>query len=112
LVSASNSHNIISGLSEEALVQHPSDCEIFRFSSQFKADEIYDLVIHLGLNVTEWEDMRDDHPCNIEVVKCLILIKWREQNTGIFRDLAEALTAIDVPKHMLCQVVIKLVNTV
>jgi hypothetical protein len=112
LVSASNSHNIISGLNEEALVQHPSDREICRFSSQFKADEIYRLVIHLGLNVNEWEDMRDNYPCNIEVVKCLILIKWREQNTGIFRDLAEALTEIDVSKHTLCQVVIKLVNTV
>jgi hypothetical protein len=94
------------------LVQHPSDREICRFSSQFKADEIYRLVIHLGLNVNEWEDMRDNYPCNIEVVKCLILIKWREQNTGIFRDLAEALTEIDVSKHTLCQVVIKLVNTV
>ena len=94
------------------MVQHPSDREICRFSSQFKAEEIYELVIHLGLSVTEWENMKYNHPRNIEVVKCLILIKWREQNTGIFRDLAEALTAMDVAKHMLCQVVIKLLNTV
>ena len=112
MVSASNSHNIISGLSEEALVQHPSDRELCRFSSPFTAVEMHDLVIHLGLNETDWKNMRDNHPRNTEVVNLHILIKWREQNTGIFRDLAEALTAMDVTKHMLCQVVIKLVNTV
>ena len=94
------------------MVQHPSDREIGRFSNQCNADMIRKLVIHLGLPVNEWNDMREDHPNSIKVVKFLILIKWREQNTGIFRDLAEALTAMDVTTHKLCQVIIKLLNTV
>ena len=94
------------------MVQHPSDREIGRFSNQFNTDMIRKLVIHLGLSASEWKNMREDHPCNTVVVKFLILIKWREQNTGIFRDLAEALTAMGVTTHKLCQVIIKLLNTV
>ena len=84
--------------------QTPSDSEIFRFSDQFDTDKIRELVIHLGLTVIEWKKMKENHPHNIEVVNFLILIKWRERKTGTFRDLAEALTAMDVTTHRLCQV--------
>ena len=104
LVSASNSHNIISGLSEEALVQNPSDSEILRFSDLFDHNVMYDLVLHLGITDKEWKDMEKDHSYSIAVVKFLILIKWREKKTGIFRDLAKALTAIGFTSHILCQV--------
>jgi len=86
------------------LVQNPSDCEIIRFSDQFDTDMIYDLVKHLGITDKEWKDMEKDHSYSIAVVKFLILIKWREKKTGIFRDLAEALTAMGVTTHTLCQV--------
>jgi hypothetical protein len=91
---ASNSHNIISGLSPDALGQKPSDSEILRFSDQFDTDVIRKLVTELKLPVNEWKDMREDHPYSIAVVKFLILIKWRERKTGIFRDLNEAVTEI------------------
>ena len=84
--------------------QPPSDSEILRFSVLFGTDEIRDLVVHLGLSVIEWNNMKENHPHNIEVVNFLILIKWRERKTGIFRDLAKALTAMDVTTHKLCQV--------
>jgi malonyl CoA-acyl carrier protein transacylase len=74
------------------LDQMPSDSEIIRFSDQLDSDMIRKLVIHLGLSVIEWENMRVNHPHNIELVKFLILIKWREKKTEIVRDLAEALT--------------------
>jgi len=104
LVSTSNSYNIISGLSEDALDQHPSDHEILRFSDQFDSDMMYDLVLHLGISDNEWTDMRDDHPRNITMVKFLIMIKWRETKSGIFRDLDTALEKIEVNAHKLCQV--------
>jgi hypothetical protein len=103
-VSASNFHIIISGLSEDALGQKPSNSEILRFSGQFDTDMIRELVIHLGISVNEWEEMREDHPYSIAVVKFLILIKWTERKTGIFRDLTEAVTAMGVTTHKLCQV--------
>ena len=92
--------------------QHPSDCEILRFSDQFRTNEIRELVIHLGLSVNEWEDMREDHPHNIAMVKFLILIHWREKKSGIFRDLATALSDMKVTTHTLCQVSTGSINKV
>jgi hypothetical protein len=94
------------------LGQKPSDSEILRFSDQFDTNMIRELVIHLGLSVNEWKDMREDHPYSIAVVKFLMLIKWRERKTGIFRDLTEAVTAMGVSTHKLCQVGKELLNTV
>ena len=84
--------------------QKPSDYEILRFSDQLDTDMIRKLLIHLGLSANEWKEMREDHPYRIAVVKFFILIKWREKKTGIFRDLAKALTAMGVTTHKLCQV--------
>ena len=84
--------------------QKPSDSEIIRFSDQFDTDKIRELIMHLGISVKEWKDMREDHPHNIAMVKFLILIKWREKTSGIFRDLYTALGKMDVKTHPLCQV--------
>ena len=92
--------------------QNPSDSEILRFSDQFDTDQIRELVIHLGLSVNEWKDMREDHPHNIAMVKFLILIQWKEKKSGIFRDLATALTAMNVTTHTLCQVSTGSINKV
>ena len=108
----SNFHNIISGLSEDALDQNPSDSEILRFSDQLDTDEIRELVIHLGLSVKELKNMREDHPQNIAMVKFFILIHWREKKSGIFRDLARALSDMKVTTHTLCQVSTGSINKV
>ena len=109
---ASNSHNIISGLSENALGQKPSDSEILRFSDQFDADVIHKLVIYLGLPDNEWKDTKENHPQNIKMAKFLILIQWRKSKSGIFRDLAKALTTMEVTTHKLCQVSTGSINKV
>ena len=109
---ASNSHNIISGLSPDALGQKPSDCEILRFSDKFDPADIRKLVIYLGLPVNEWKDIREDHPHNIKMAKFLILIQWRKSKSGIFRDLAKALTTMEVTTHKLCQVSTGSINKV
>ena len=86
------------------MLQNPSDCEILRFARHIESDVIHDLVIHLGITGREWKNMKNDHPYSIAVVTCRILITWRERKTGTFRDLAEALTAMGVTTHKLCQV--------
>jgi hypothetical protein len=101
---ASNSHNIISGLSPDALGQKPSDSEILRFSDKLDLYDIRKLVIYLGLPDNEWKEIREDHPLNIEMAKFYILIQWRESKSGIFRDLETALKIMDVTTHKLCQV--------
>ena len=92
--------------------QKPSDSEILRFSDQFDTDKMRELVIHLGISVNEWNNMREDHSYSIAVVKFLILIKWRERKNGNFRVLTEAVTAMGVTTHKLCQVGTELLNTV
>jgi hypothetical protein len=94
------------------LRQKPSDSEILRFSDQFDTDKMRELVIHLGITVNEWNNMREDHSYSIAVVKFLILIKWRERKNGNFRFLTEAVTAMGVTTHKLCQVGTALLNTV
>jgi hypothetical protein len=44
------------------------------------------------------------HLYSSAVVTFRILIAWRDRKTGTFRDLAEALTAMGVTTHKLCQV--------
>ena len=101
---AFNSHNIISGLSEDALDQSPSDSEILRFSDQFDHTMMYNLVLHLGITDQEWKDMEYNHPGNIAVVRFLIMAKWREAKSGKFRDVFAALEKMKVDEHQLCQV--------
>ena len=84
--------------------QMPSDSEIIRLSDQLDTDMIRKLVIHLGLTMVEWQNMRENYQHNSEALNFFILIRWREKKTGIFRDLDEALATICVTNHKLCQV--------
>jgi hypothetical protein len=94
------------------LGQKPSDSEILRFSDQLDTDDICKLVIHLGLPNKEWTKIRENHPYNIEMAKFFILIQWRESKSGIFRNLAKALTTMEVTTHKLCQVSTGSINKV
>ena len=84
--------------------QNPSDSEILRFSDQLDHNMMYKLVILLGITDKEWKDMEYNQQHNIEMVKFLLLIKWRENNHGIFRDLDTALGEMELEAHPLCQV--------
>ncbi|XP_071122883.1 uncharacterized protein [Mytilus edulis] len=91
------------GLQKGAMNQMPSDIELQRFASRCDETTIRELAIHLGMSHQEWEDLR----CNfnrIEVVKYRILVNWREKYSGKFRNIAKALTDMDLPTHKLCQI--------
>ena len=92
--------------------QNPSDSEILRFSDQLDPTEMYKLVILLGITDKEWKNMEYNHPHNIEMVKFLLLIKWRENKHGIFRDLDTALGEMELKAHLLCQVSTGSINKV
>ena len=92
--------------------QKPSDSEILRFSDQLDSDEIRKLVIYLGLPDKEWTKIREDHQHNIEMAKFFILIQLRKSKSVIFRNLATALTTMEVTTHKLCQVSTGSINKV
>jgi hypothetical protein len=73
---------------------------------------MHELVILLGITNNEWKNMECDHPHNIAMVKFRILIKWREKEYGIFRDLDTVLKELGVKAHVLCQVSTGLINKV
>ncbi|XP_063407832.1 uncharacterized protein LOC134691311 [Mytilus trossulus] len=91
------------GLGDDALNQIPSDVELQRFSSGCDESTIQKLAIHLGMTLKEWEKLVTDYRW-IDIVKYRILVNWREKNSGRFRNLAKALTDMDVSTHYLCQV--------
>ncbi|XP_063419404.1 uncharacterized protein LOC134702429 [Mytilus trossulus] len=91
------------GLRDDALNQIPSDVELQRFSLGCDESTIQTLAIHLGMTLKEWEKLVTDYRW-IDIVKYRILVNWREKNSGRFRNLAKALTDMDVSTHTLCQV--------
>ncbi|XP_071143594.1 uncharacterized protein [Mytilus edulis] len=92
------------GLSDDALNQRPSDTELLRFSMKCASSQMYKLVTYLEMS-EEWEDITHNYPNNIKVAKFLVLSKWKEmKEESNFKDLAEALTNMDISTHVLCQV--------
>ncbi|VDI64028.1 Hypothetical predicted protein, partial [Mytilus galloprovincialis] len=92
------------GLSDDALYQRPSNTELLRFSMKCASSQMYKLVTYLEMS-EEWEDITHNYPNNIKVAKFLVLSKWKEmKEESNFKDLAEALTNMDISTHVLCQV--------
>ncbi|XP_063417181.1 uncharacterized protein LOC134699512 [Mytilus trossulus] len=92
------------GLHEDALIQIPSDIELQRFSSRFDETTIRELAIHLGMALQEWDDLKSNNPRCVQIVKYRILVNWRENCSGTFKNMWNALTKMELTTHMLCQV--------
>ncbi|CAC5382747.1 unnamed protein product [Mytilus coruscus] len=90
------------GLSEDALNKIPSDIELLRFSTNFKLDQINELVSYLNLS-KKWDEIKCNNPNNIAAANFLVLSKWKERKMK-FKDLEEALIKMKISTHDLCQV--------
>ncbi|XP_063397032.1 uncharacterized protein LOC134681339 [Mytilus trossulus] len=91
------------GLNEGALGQKPTDIELQRFVSPCDVTTVYELAIHLGMTLKEWEELRENYD-RIEIVKCRILVNWRDRYKGKFSDIEKALSDMKCNLHMLCRV--------
>ncbi|CAG2239290.1 unnamed protein product [Mytilus edulis] len=98
-----NNEENCQGLNEGALGQKPTDIELLRFVSPCDVTTVYDLAIHLGMTKQEWEELRENYD-RIEIVKCRILVNWRDRYKGKFSDIAKALSDMKCNLHMLCRV--------
>lgn len=93
-----------SGLSDDALSKIPSDIELLRFSTKYPLNQMFELVTYLEM-CEEWEAIKYNNGDRIEVAKFLVLTKWKQMKAGSnFQALAEALTTVNISKHLLCQV--------
>ena len=98
------------GLDTKDLTLCPTDQHLARLAGLVPYEQFYELVIHLGLTNVSWKNIIDRYrEYDLKVVNFVALCEWRQQKykdleTTSFKDLSDALTAIDHHRHVLCQV--------
>ena len=98
------------GLDTKDLTLCPTDQHLVRLAGLVSYDNFSELVIHLGLSNISWKNIIDRYrEYDLKVVNFVALCEWRQQKykdleTTSFKDLSDALTAIDHHRHVLCQV--------
>ncbi|XP_076116488.1 uncharacterized protein LOC143083957 [Mytilus galloprovincialis] len=92
------------GLSEDALSQIPSDSELLRLSVNCETRMLHELALHLGMEEMVWNEMEDNYPGNIQIVKFLTLMHLKENDELRFTDLDKGLREIEITPHKLCVV--------
>ena len=98
------------GLDTNDLTLCPTDQHLVRLAGLVPYREFDELVIHLGLSKVSCNNIIDRYrEYDLKVVNFVALCEWRQQKykdleTTSFKDLSDALTAIDHHRHVLCQV--------
>ncbi|XP_076116837.1 uncharacterized protein LOC143084309 [Mytilus galloprovincialis] len=65
---------------------------------------LHDLALHLGIEEMVWNDMEDNYPGNIQIVKFLTLMHLKENDEIRFTELDKGLRKIEITPHKLCVV--------
>ena len=101
---------LTAGLDTKDLTLCPTDQHLVRLAGLVPHGKFYELVIHLGLSSISWKNMIDRYrEYDLKVVNFVALCEWRQQTykdmeTTSFKDVSDALTAIDHQRHVLRQV--------
>jgi hypothetical protein len=101
---------LTAGLDTNELGLCPTDQHLVRLAGLVPFDQFYKLVIHLGLSNISWKNILEQYRgYDQTIVNFVALCKWRQQKykemeTTSFKDLSDALTAINHHRHVLCQV--------
>ena len=101
---------LTAGLDTKDLGLCPTDQHLVRLAGFVPFDKFYELVIHLGLSTISWKNILEQYRgYDQTIVNFVALCKWRQQKnkemeTTSFKDLSDALTAINHHRHVLCQV--------
>ena len=101
---------LTAGLDTNELGLCPTDQHLVRLAGLVPFDKSYELVIHLGLSNMSWKNILEQYRgYDQTIVNFVALCKWRQQKykemmTTSFKDLSDALTAINHHPHVLCQV--------
>lgn len=96
-----------SGLSNSILTNSPSELELARFADQLTNNTCKQLMVYLGLQQKDWEDIEDWYTGNC--VRIMALHSWKTKRikgkpTKTFGNLLEALKKVDDTRHLLCKV--------
>lgn len=96
-----------SGLSNDILTNSPSELQLARFADQLTNNTCRQLMLYLGLQLKDWEDINDCYTG--DGVRIMALHSWKTKwikgvPTKTFGNLLEALKEIDDTRHLLCKV--------
>ncbi|VDI14072.1 Hypothetical predicted protein [Mytilus galloprovincialis] len=97
------------GLAKTILPTSPSEKHLSRFADQLSNNSCRELMIHLGLQLKDWEDIQDCYRGMSLIIKIMALHSWKTKRikrkpTKSFGNLLDALTAIGDKRHLLCKV--------
>ena len=88
----------------------PTDKHLVRLAGLVPHCLFYELVIHLGLSDISWKNIVCRYgEYDLKVVNFFALCEWRQQKykemaKTSFKDLSDALDAIEHHRHILCMV--------
>ncbi|VDI74054.1 Hypothetical predicted protein [Mytilus galloprovincialis] len=97
------------GLAKVILTKSPSEQELARFADQLTNNTCRDLVLHLGLEQKDWQDIEDSYTGMSLIIRIMALHCWKTKRikgkpTKSFSNLLDAMKAVDETRHLLCKV--------
>ncbi|CAC5401495.1 unnamed protein product [Mytilus coruscus] len=97
------------GLANTILTTSPTEQQLSRFANQLTNNSCRELMLHLGLQRQDWEDIEDCYTGKSLIIRIMVLHLWKTKRikgkpTKSFRNLLDALTAVGDQRHLLCKV--------
>lgn len=88
--------------------QSPSDKQIRRLASNIGTESCRQLLVMLGLEVRDWEEVEaqfNSPAFHENDFKFTVMLKWKQRTIdSSFRIIEDAFAAINLDKHLLCEV--------
>ncbi|CAC5404693.1 unnamed protein product [Mytilus coruscus] len=97
------------GLDETVLTMSPSEQHLSRLAYQLNIQSCRELIIHLGIQLNDWEDIEYSYTRMPLIIKIMALNFWKTKNIvgrpkKSFNNLLDALEAVGDKRHLLCKV--------
>lgn len=100
---------LYSGLDESVLTMSPSEQHLSRLAYQLNIQSCRELIINLGIQLNDWEDIEYSYTRMPLIIKIMALNFWKTKNivgrpNKSFNNLLDALKAVGDTRHLLCKV--------
>lgn len=97
------------GLSKTILTNSPSEQQLARLADQLPYNSCRKLILHLGLEQKDWEDIETCYTGLTLIIKIMALHSWKIKRIKgkpkkSFGHLKDAMKAIGDERHLLCKV--------
>ncbi|XP_071178329.1 uncharacterized protein [Mytilus edulis] len=97
------------GLDESVLTISPSEQHLSRLAYQLNIQSCRELIINLGIQLNDWEDIEYSYTRMPLIIKIMALNFWKTKNivgrpNKSFNNLLDALKAVGDTRHLLCKV--------